>query len=68
MTDNISFERVEQLTYLEKTLTYKISIPDEIKKSACYLSVQNLLSSSLLSKNINIQIYRTIIFPDILYG
>jgi hypothetical protein len=26
------------------------------------------LSSSLLSKNINIQIYRTIIFPDILYG
>jgi len=30
--------------------------------------VQNLLSSSLLSKNIKIKIYRTIILPVILYG
>jgi hypothetical protein len=35
---------------------------------ACYLSVQNLLSSSLLSKNIKIKIYRCIIFPVVLYG
>ena len=28
----------------------------------------NLLSSSLLSKNIKIKMYRTIIFPVVLYG
>ena len=31
-------------------------------------SLQNLLSSCLLAKNINIKIYRTIILPDVLYG
>jgi len=30
--------------------------------------VQNLLSSSFLSKNLKIKIYRTIILPFILYG
>jgi len=30
--------------------------------------VQNLLSSSLLSKNIRIKIYRTISLPVVLYG
>ena len=30
--------------------------------------MQNLLSSSLLSKNLNIWIYRTIILPVVLYG
>jgi len=30
--------------------------------------VQNFLSSSLLSKNVKIKIYTTIILPDILYG
>jgi hypothetical protein len=36
--------------------------------NACYLSVQNLLSSRLLSKNITIRIYKTIILPVVLYG
>ena len=36
--------------------------------NACYYSVQNLLSSSLLSKNLKIKIYRTIILPIVLYG
>ena len=36
--------------------------------NACYYSVQNLLSSSLLSKTPKIKIYRTIIFPVVLYG
>jgi len=36
--------------------------------SACYHSVQNLLSSRLLSKNLKIKIYRTIILPAVLYG
>jgi hypothetical protein len=31
-------------------------------------SVQNLLSSSLLSKTLKIKIYRTIILPVVLYG
>jgi hypothetical protein len=33
---------------------------------ACFHSVQNLLSSSLLYKNVKIKIYKTIIFPVIL--
>ena len=36
--------------------------------NARYHSVQNLLSSRLLSKNLKIKIYRTIIFPVVLYG
>jgi len=48
-------------------------IQEEIKSrlklgNACYHSVQNLLSSSLLSKNIKIKIYRTIILPVVSYG
>ena len=49
------------------------SIPEEIKSrlrsgNACCHSVQNLLSSRLLSKNLKIKIYRTIILYVILYG
>jgi len=49
------------------------SIQEEIKSrlksgNACYYSVQNLLSSSVLSKNIKIKIYRTKISPVALYG
>jgi hypothetical protein len=45
---------------------------DEIKcrlksENACYHSVQNLLSSSLLFKNMKIRIYRNIILPVVLY-
>jgi hypothetical protein len=36
--------------------------------NACYHSVQNLLSSRLLSKNIKIRIYKTITLPVVLYG
>jgi ribosomal protein S16 len=70
--DNSSIERMGQFKYLETTLTNRNYIREEIKStlksgSACYHSVQNLLSSSLLSKNINMQTYRTIIFPVVLY-
>ena len=49
------------------------SIQEEIKSrlkswNACYYSVLNLLSSSLLSKNLKITIYRPIILPVVLYG
>ena len=36
--------------------------------NACYYSVQNLLSSRLLSKNLKIKVYRTIILPVVQYG
>jgi hypothetical protein len=35
---------------------------------ACYHSVQNLLPSRLLSKNLKIRIYKTIILSVVLYG
>ena len=52
---------------------WKTDFQKEIKSrlklgNACYHSVQNLLSSSLLSKNLKIKIYRTIILPVVLYG
>ena len=64
---------MEEFRYLRTTLTNKNSIQGEIKSSlksgnACYHSVQKLLSSSLLSKNLKIKIYRTIILPVVLYG
>jgi len=56
--DNSSFG-VEEFKYLGTTLTNKNSIQEEIKSrmksgNACYHLVQNLLSSSLLSKHIKI--------------
>ena len=45
------------------------TFPDRNKlPSACYHSAQNLLSSSLLSKNLKIKIYRTIFLSVVLYG
>jgi hypothetical protein len=71
--DNSSFEKVEDFKYLGTVLTNQNSIQEEIKRRlktgiACYHSVQNLLSSSLLSKNLKITIYRNIILPVVLYG
>ena len=71
--DNSSTERVEEIKYLGTTLTSQNSIQEEIESrlklgNACYHSVQNLLSSSLLSKNLKIKIYKTIILPVVLYG
>ena len=65
-TYNSFFERVEEFKYVGKTLTNQNSIQEEIKSrlklgNACYRSVQNLLSSSLLSKNLKIKIYRILI-------
>jgi hypothetical protein len=55
------------------TVTNQNLIQEEIKRrlnsgNACYHSVQNLLSSRLLSKNLKIRIHKTIILPVVLYG
>ena len=70
--DNITFERVEEFKYLGTTLTNQNSIAEEMKHrswsgNACYHSVQNLLSTRLLSRKLKIKIYRTIILPVVLY-
>ena len=64
---------MEHFKYLGTTLTSQNSIQEEIKSrlksgSACHHSVQNLLSSNLLSKNLKIKIYSAIILPVVMYG
>jgi hypothetical protein len=55
------------------TLTYQDCMQEEIKSrlnsgNVCYHSVQNLLSSHLLSRTVKVKIYKTIILPVVLYG
>jgi hypothetical protein len=69
---NGSFENVSQFKHLRMTVTNQNLIQEKIKRrlnsgNACYHSVQNLLSSWLLSKNFKIGIYKTIILPVILW-
>jgi hypothetical protein len=73
MIANRCFENVAQFRYLGKTIANQPQIQEEIERrlnsgNACYHSVQNLLSSRLLSKNIKIRIYKSIILPVVLYG
>jgi cell division protein FtsL len=61
-----------QTKYFGTTLMNHNSVEEEIKDrlksgNACYHSVQNLLSSSMLSKYIKIKIHRIIILLVILY-
>jgi hypothetical protein len=64
---------VSQFKYLGATVTNQNLFQEEIKRrlnsgNTCYLSVQTLLSFPLLSKNVKIRIYKTIILPVVLYG
>jgi hypothetical protein len=67
------FDHLPQFKYLGTAVTSQNLIQKEIKRklnsgNACYHSVQNLLSSHLLSKNVKIRIYKTIVLPVVLYG
>jgi hypothetical protein len=69
---NRSFENVSQFR-LGATVTNQNLIQEEIERrlnsgNACYHSVQNLLSSRLLSKHLKMRTYKTIILPVVLYG
>jgi hypothetical protein len=70
---NESLENPATFKNLGTTLTNQNDIHDEIKSrlnsgNACYYSVRNLLSSRLMSKNLKIKIYKTIILPVVLDG
>jgi hypothetical protein len=71
--DMIHPERAKEFKYLRATLTDQNSIQVGFKSrlklgNTCYHSMQNILSSRLLSKKLKIKVYRTIILPVILYG
>jgi hypothetical protein len=72
-TANESYKNVAKFKYLGMTLTNKNDIHDEIKSrlnsgNACHYSVRNLLYSSLISRNLKIKIYRTVILTVVLCG
>ncbi|KAJ4425778.1 hypothetical protein ANN_27403 [Periplaneta americana] len=70
---DLSFEEMEKFKYLGATVTNINDTREEINRrinmgNACYYSVEKLLSSSLLSNNLKVRIYKTIILPVVLYG
>jgi hypothetical protein len=70
---NRSLKNVSQSKCLGMTVMNQNLMKEEIKRklnsgNACYHSVLNLLPSHLLSKNIKIGIFKTVIMSMVLYG
>jgi hypothetical protein len=66
--ENNSYEKLKTFKCLDSLVTNQNSIQDKIKYgfeagNSCYYSVQTFLTSRLLSKNLKIKIYKTIILP-----
>jgi hypothetical protein len=64
---------VAKFRCLGTTLRDQNCMSQEIKSrlnsgNSCYSSVQSLLSSHLLSRNVKVKIYKIIILPFVLYG
>jgi hypothetical protein len=69
---NRSCEDVGKVKYLGTTLTDRSCMHEEIKSrlnsgNACYHLVQSLLSARLLSRNVKVKLYETIMLRIVLY-
>jgi hypothetical protein len=61
-------EEIAEINFMLFLLSFNFMSFNMSSGNACYHSVQNLLSSTLLSKNIKINICGSIILPVVLYG
>jgi hypothetical protein len=70
---NTLFENMSQYRYLGMIVINQNLILEEIKRclnsgNTCYHSVQNLLSSHLLPRDLKIRICKTVILPLVICG
>jgi hypothetical protein len=71
--EQYKFQRVREFIYLGSILTEKNDELTEIKArlqsgNKCYYRLSNLLKTRMISKNLKIQLYRTLIRPVVMYG